>query len=514
MKKFLPIDNIVSNTATSVKEKFSLNKLNTLLIVNGPTQPHDELETYYNTNELLQKYGLGDVYDWSTVFFGVTSKNATKPDFLSVYNWYKNDIPAALVGGRCSDIAILKTLKGGFNIEIGTYKYSLSLDLTGGEIVSYDNVANALQAALQAVKIDIDGTETTPPEFLNATCVYSIVNNGFIIKSGVKGIDSKISFATPPSSETDISLQLGLSQASKAFTVNGINGIPTLQVLLENIKQINGDYYVITTNFTFDNENEDLLTFGKFVNDSNNDYLGIYNWANPKLGVIGSGAISQIQGFNGLYIDYKHSYTQNAVSAGLISSMDLSATNGNYNINFNTFSSFENESITEQAEFDGMVSNKSNAFYTIGVKGKNTTYYGQGLIMGDLTNLANVYLCNSYLKFQKQIAVSNMFDSQALIPLRGGSTEGIVRGFLDAVYESAVKSGIIVQGVIFNVSEKQTIISTFENSEDAIKQLQNFGYYYVISRVDTTNATIYITDAYVANKATNKIIINTYILGA
>lgn len=514
MKKFLPIDNIVSNTATSVKDAFSLNKLNTLLIVKANNQPHNELETFYNTNEILDKYGVGDVYEWASAFFGVTSKNATKPDLLSIYNWSKDDTPASLVGGRCSDISILKTLKGGFSIEIGSYKGSITLDLTSEGIVSYDNIANAIQVALNAVKIEISGSESTPPEFLNATCNYSIINNGFIIKGGVKGVDSKISLATPPSTGTDISNQLSLSSTSKAFIVEGIAGLPTLQSLLENIKSINGNYYVITTNFKLDNELQDIVTFGKFTNDSNNDYLAIYNWDNSKLGISGSGAISQIEGFNGLYIDFKHSYTQNAISAGLISSMDLSAVNGNFNINFNTFSSFENESITNQAEFNGMVANKANAFYTIGVKGKSTTYYGQGLIMGSLTSFANIYICNSYLKFQKQIAVSNMFDSQALIPLRGGSTEGIVRGFLDAVYEKAVKSGIIVQGVTFNSSEKQTIISTFENSEDALKQLSNFGYYYVISKVDTTTATMYITDAYVANKATNKLIINTYILGA
>lgn len=511
MNKFLNINNIVSNTSTGVKDTFSLSRLNTILIVKGIDYPHNRLTSYANSGAVLKDWGLSDLYDWSSTFFSVTSKKATKPETLNVFVWNDNITASALVGKKCSDISILKTLKGGFTIEIGDVKGSVNVDLTTQGIVSYDNVANTIQTALNSYTYNDGTSDINPPEFKNATCIYSNINNGFIVYSGVKGSSSKISTASAPTTGKDISLDLGLS---KGGIVEGYDSLNSLTDVLTEIQSINGNYYVITTNFKFNDELKDLVTFGSFLNESNGDYLGIYNWDNPQLGVMGSGAISQIEGFNGLYIDFNHNPSQNAVSAGLISSMDLSSTNGNFNINFNEFPSFIDSSITSQDVFDGMNSNKANGFYTIGIKGKENTYYGQGHIMGTLTNFVNIYLCNSYLKFQKQIAVSNMFTSQALIPLRGSNSEGIIRGYLDSVYEDGVKSGIIVQGVTFTSTEKETIISTFDNSEDAIKQLQNFGYYYVISKIDTINATLYITDAYVANKPTNKVVINTYILGS
>ena len=55
-----------------------------------------------------------------------------------------------------------------------------------------------------------------------------------------------------------------------------------------------------------------------------------------------------------------------------------------------------------------------------GILGQDDTIYQTGTILGNKTSSANVYLCNSYLKFAQQIALYNMFKSSKTYFLRRG----------------------------------------------------------------------------------------------
>ena len=293
--------------------------------------------------------------------------------------------------------------------------------------------------------------------------------------------------------------------------------MPTLAEALDEISNNNGNYYVITPNFDFDNVESDLLTFGQFIHNSNDRFLGIYSWTNPALEQLDSGATTPYESFNGLLIDDKKQDFQNAYIAGLISAMDLTKANGNYNVAFNDATLFEVEAITDRAKYEGLVSNKANAPCKFGILGQDDTIYMDGTIMGDKTTSANVYLCNSFLKFNQQIALYNMFKAQKLIALRGQFGKAIIRSYLDEVFRNAVNANIIVKDTLTN-TEKQAVIAEFspivKDIERVIEQIQANGYYYEFSGIDTVKRELYITEVYIANVPVKRIVINTYILGA
>ena len=140
--------------------------------------------------------------------------------------------------------------------------------------------------------------------FTQATVSYNVHTGGFIIKGGTAGAGEKIDFITAGDSD-DIHDKLGLTLADGATTLEGLARVADLATVLQEIDLNNGNYYVITPNFAFTNENQDLKTFGTFLNASNDRYLGVYSWENPLLEVLDSKATEAYEGFNGLFIDNK-----------------------------------------------------------------------------------------------------------------------------------------------------------------------------------------------------------------
>ena len=357
----------------------------------------------------------------------------------------------------------------------------------------------------------------TTANFTGAEVSFNADTGGFIIKGGKKGQGETIAYLAKPDNGTDIHDKLGLTQAEGASVIVGRAGVPTLAEALDEISNNNGNYYVITPNFDFDNVESDLLTFGQFIHNSNDRFLGIYSWTNPALEQLDSGVTAPYESFNGLLIDDKKQDFQNAYIAGLISAMDLTKANGNYNVVFNDATLFEVEAITDRAKYEGLVSNKANAPCKFGILGQDDTIYMDGTIMGDKTTSANVYLCNSFLKFNQQIALYNMFKAQKLIALRGQFGKAIIRSYLDEVFRNAVNANIIVKDTLTN-TEKQAVIAEFspivKDIERVIEQIQANGYYYEFSGIDTVKRELYITEVYIANVPVKRIVINTYILGA
>lgn len=217
--------------------------------------------------------------------------------------------------------------------------------------------------------------------------------------------------------------------------------------------------------------------------------------------------------YDGLMIDYSLNDNQNAFLCACISAIDFSNTNGNYNIAFNDASIFNN-SVTLESEANNLNSNRANSVFTYGKLGQFSKFYGMGKIMGQLTDNANIYIADSYLTISLQFALANMFLAQGFIGVRGENNISIVISYIDPIFYSAVKAGIIVQGVELTTTEKNIVISNFKNQENALQLLQSRGFYYEISKIDVTNKTIEILRAYVANTPINKIVIRNYILGA
>lgn len=503
MANALPVDLIIDITSTGVRDTFTIGKLNTLIIQKySETLPNDAFDVVYTKDIAAKRYGYNSsVAGFARVYFGIKSKSATICEQLFIYNWNTTATPAVLKGGKAPALSKLKTLNGKFKITIGSTTNEITVDLTGA--TSFADAASKLQTALRV-------------SFSTAEVSFNADTGGFIIKGGDKGQGETIAYLTA-GTDSDIHDKLGLTQSEGASTIEGRAAVATLAEALDEISNNNGNYYVITPNFDFDDVPSDLLTFGQFIHNSNDRFLGIYSWANPALEQLDSGATTPYESFNGLLIDDKKQDFQNAYIAGLISAMDLTKANGNYNVAFNDATLFEVEAITDRAKYEGLVSNKANAPCKFGILGQDDTIYMDGTIMGDKTTSANVYLCNSFLKFNQQIALYNMFKAQKLIALRGQFGKAIIRSYLDEVFRNAVNANIIVKDTLTN-TEKQAVIAEFspivKDIERVIEQIQANGYYYEFSGLDTTKRELYITEVYIANVPVKRIVINTYILGA
>ena len=506
MANALPVDLIIDITSTGVRDTFTIGKLNTLIIQKySETLPNDAFDVVYSKDIAAKRYGYNSsVAGFARVYFGIKSKSATICEQLFIYNWNKDDTPAVLKGGKAPALSKLKTLNGKFKITIGATTKDVTVDLTNA--TDFTNAATILKTAI-----------TNGGSFAGAEVSFNADTGGFIVKGGTKGQGETIAYLAAASSGTDIHDKLGLTQAEGASVIVGRAGVPTLAEALDEISNNNGNYYVITPNFDFDDVPSDLLTFGQFIHDSNDRFLGIYSWSNPALEVLDSGATAPYQAFNGLLIDDKKQDFQNAYIAGLISAMDLTKANGNYNVAFNDATQFKVEAITDRAKYEGLVSNKANAPCKFGILGQDDTIYMDGTIMGDKTTSANVYLCNSFLKFNQQIALYNMFKAQKLIALRGQFGKAIIRSYLDEVFRNAVNANIIVKDTLTN-TEKQAVIAEFspivKDIERVIEQIEANGYYYEFSGLDTVKRELYITEVYIANVPVKRIVMNTYILGA
>lgn len=503
MQKFLGIDNIVEVKSLKVSDKFSLDRLNTLAISEfDSSNPQDILKYYKNAKIVFQNFGSSKVDEFAKIYFGFTSKSLTTPDTLAIFTWNKDDVGAFLRGDECPDISILKTLNGKAKISIDGVSKDFELDLTGENIVSYDNVASAIQTALRSAGDD---------GFNNATCIYSSVNNGFIIGSGTTGDQSSITAIKSPDAGTDISRSLGLSDGDKIQIINGRKGMPTLSDALEMIKAINGNYYVITTINKFSNELQDLITFGEWLKNSKDRFLGIYLWDNPQLGVVGSNVTEKFLQFDGLYFDWKRAENQNAFSSAIISSLDLAKDGGYFNINFNEAPQFLEVAVSEQNAFDAMIENRVNAPYVFGEIGSYTTTYGQGLMMGSIRS-ANVYVSNSFLKIRMQFAISNLLMQNKTMPLRGGDSIALVLASLSPIFNQAVNNNLIAVDAL-TTGEKNIIVQNFKNPDDAITGIEKNGWYFEFDSYDTKKQELCFNYAYIANAPANRFVIKTYILG-
>ena len=355
-------------------------------------------------------------------------------------------------------------------------------------------------------------TNPALPNFTQATCIFDTIKQGFRISSGESGVVS-ISYASAPATLTDISSLLSLTQDKGAVVYEGRDTIGSFDNVLSEINLENGAYFVLA--FDWELSEAESQTLGEFVNSSNNRFLGIINSTNATL-TTQEGVSEALQGYNGIILDYfKDLEAVNGFSAGLISAIDFSQTNGNANLAFNDATRYANQAIQTQAELNTLESNLANSILEFSQIGQSQAWYGMGNIMGTLTNSANVYIGNAYLCFQLQLQFANMFNAQSFIGLRGKNNEGILTAYIESVFQGCVNNGIIIQGAELTTTEKQKLISVFGGKgESAVSQCSRGGYFYQIGTADLVNQTLPISIAYVANKAVKRIVITNYVLGA
>ena len=393
---------------------------------------------------------------------------------------------------------------------------------------SFKIVYDDTYGTTQEVILELAGNKLTIPNDTILTLIEADAQN---VKLIADDPDDDNAQANPREVEVNVILEktpdllipenifdkLGLTQDEGATIEAGYNGLETLSDVLADIEGNNGNYYVLTTSFAFDDVRAQLHEFGKFLNASNDRFLGVYSWDSKAI-ITTKGFTKDFQGYNGLVIDYQTMPYQQGLVCGYISAMELNNPSGNYNIAFNDATIFSGNALTETQHYETLVDNKANAPCKFGILGQDDTIYMDGTCMGSKTSSINIYCANSFIKMNQQIALFNMFKSQKMIAVRGRQTQGVVRAYLDDVFVKAVKANIICRGATLTTTEVQMVKNTFvdyvDDLDQLIKDIENNGYFYAVTNFDLVNKTMNIVEAYVANTPAKKIIVNIYILGA
>ena len=502
MGSALPIDLLVEVNSTGVRDTFTIGKLPTLLITKAKDAlPQPQFSKFTNLSALKEAFKSGSVVDFATEYFGFTSKNATKADLLNVFVLNTSNAPAMIKGAKLGELGTLTALNGSVGFTIDGKSHDIALDFTG--LSSYADLAAVIKTALNAQK---------DTGFKSAECEYNALTQGFIIKSGTAGATSTISYVTSPSTGTDISTALGLSKGEGAEIIAGQNA-QSLADALSVIEGNNGNYYLITFDYAFDDVERDLAVFGKWLNASAGRFMGVYSDS-----TLLTAELTDIKANDGLLLDLKVAENQNGVVSAYVSSLDLSKANSNVNLAFNDMSAYASNAITDRTTYEKMQGQFLNAPSKFGILGQDDTIYMDGTICGTLTNSANVYFCNSFIKFNEQISLYNMLKSSKIIGLRDAQSRNAINGYITEVFENAVASKMIATGAELTTTEESVLSQTFaglvDDLEGVYNQIEKFGYFFAVTDINTAKKELTITQAYMANTPLKKLVIANYVLGA
>lgn len=506
----LPLDLLVQVNSQSVGgATFTISKLPTLLITKfDDAMPNPQFSEFTKASDVKQAFKKASVGAFADKYFGFTSKNATKCDSLSVFQYNDSAKPATLKGAKAPSLTALQAMKGKVSISIDGVAKDLTLDFTTNNS-DLSACATIIQTALQSAD--------TTDSFKKATCKFNAYTNGFVIKSGTAGAGGSVGFLTKITGElgdgyTDLSESLGLSEKEGATILNGTDAL-TLESALDLVGKRNGKYAVITFDFQFETLKSDLATFGKFLKNANCRYLGVYSDDRLK-----SEDLSDLMAYDGLVADYKVGEAQNGLVCAFFSSIDFSKANSNVNVAFNDMSEFSSVAIVDESDFETLKNKRVNAPCKFGILWQNDTRYMNGDVWGSLTSSANVYFANIYMKISEQVALYNLLSSGKMLGIRDIQTQNATNGYLTEAFEGFVSANIISVGAELTASEKSAISQAFGNSVDDIEnvysQIQNYGYFFKITDIDTINKQITISQAYMANAPVRSFVINNYILGA
>lgn len=161
----IPFSKFVDITTSGSSSAFTFNRLNALAVTT-PEIPMPKTVAVTSLDEVARKYGtLREEYAYASEFFGYTSKNATKPQKLTFWNYYPEAQKAALVGAAIDMLNNIKQ-QGSLNLNINGDEYNFDIDLEN--ISSFSDAADIINSNLQkeetpAIPASLKGTAPALP---------------------------------------------------------------------------------------------------------------------------------------------------------------------------------------------------------------------------------------------------------------------------------------------------------------------------------------------------------------
>lgn len=478
----IPFGYFVNINSSTIKSAFSVGRLNALAITK-PSEAHNKVEQYGSINAVVAEFGVAsEVAQYATNYFSYVSKNATAPQALTIYSYYPSGSTDTLRTGKVDDLEALKAISDG-SLEFKGAQVS-GLDFTAA--VSWSDIAAKLKSKITSSEVSFNAVTSTIDVAVAGATYFGVGTSG-----------------------TDVSGLLNGASSHGAKLISGTSAA-TFDEMVNDVVAINGNYYSIAA--TFELSEDEVLSFAKAGLASAGRYLFIANFKEATA-IQQSGAYKIYNGYDGFYANYYPDASINALTQAFIAALDYES--HNQSLNFIPASTYEVQ-VTTGDEMDALNINRLNSIYRVGGYGQEQVLYGEGKIFGDKFKNASVYVANSYLVLQLQLAALNLFLSSSFLGVRDVSSKDAITGVLSGVLSKATASSIIVKGSEPTATEAQRIIElTGDNL--AVSKVRANGYILIIEPIsddDISNNRVRATIVYMANTPLNRLTIANFILGA
>ena len=304
-----------------------------------------------------------------------------------------------------------------------------------------------------------------------ATVTFDSVSGGFVITSGIVGVNSTISAVTGTAATP-----LFLTAAKGAVLSQGVNQTNPVTTM-NQVANLTQNWATFTaTSFPSINA---MIQFAKWASLSGNRYAfaqfsgDLGPTVTPDVTSAGSQIIAA--GYSGTILNYAISGEGLNTAARVLSyaaSLDFSATNGRATLAFRSFSGAV-PSVTDAATAANLIANGYNYIGAYATANQPFTFYYPGQITGPYL-WADSYFNQIWLNNQLQLALVSLLTTVKSIPYNS-SGNALIRAACSDPINAAINYGAIRQGV--TLSAAQALEVKVAAGIDISAPLQTAGYY-------------------------------------
>lgn len=162
----IPFSTFVNVASATLSPSATFGRLNALCINTVDAKPDNDFEEFTNASDVTSRYGVGSAMaEYASEFFSYTSKTATTPQKLTVYNWRNKPISYTIMGAVIADIELIKK-SGSFRTKYNNVVKDVACDLS--DAVNLVDAATSITEALQIAY-----------PLMGLNVIYSDVDNAF-----------------------------------------------------------------------------------------------------------------------------------------------------------------------------------------------------------------------------------------------------------------------------------------------------------------------------------------------
>ncbi len=387
------------------------------------------------------------IRQYSTLSAVATDFGSSAPEYLAADLFFgQSPQPSTLYIGRWASAATSGSLTGGALTTAQQAIANFTAITAGAMNITVDGTIKALTALDFATVTTLNGVASVITTALAgaASVAWQSAYNRFVVTSASSGATSSVSFATPPTTGTDVSAPMGLQASQGGYTVAGIVA-ETIETAVNTLASLSNNWYGLYIASSSAVAAADQVSVATLIEGASPSRIYGITTQDPNALVATSTTdiASQIQAgkFTRTFVQYSSTSPYAAASMyGRAFTTDFTANNSTIALMFQQEPGVTAESLTE-TQAATLIAKNCNVF----VNYQNNTAIIQPGVMGD-GSFFDVIQGTDWLQNAYQTAVFNLlYTSTTKIPPTDAGVNQIVTT-LDAVSESAVANGLVAPG--------------------------------------------------------------------